>query len=148
MPKTILNSGERDSLVRLETDNPHGLLGMHVLGGGRPKDVVARAFVPGARGVRVEPVLEKGKPTFSLTQVHDSGLFEGVGEAAGAVYSYDLVITYHDGTEHRTRDAYSFLPTLSEQDVFLFNEGKERRIFDSLAFSVITTSTRLRPAAS
>jgi len=104
---------------------------MHVLAG-KDVDVVVRAFVPGARSVRVEPVLEKKKPAFTLSLIDDAGLFEGIGKSAGSVYSYDLVIQFEDGNEYRTRDAYSFLPTLSEQDVFLFNEGKERRIFDKL----------------
>ena len=31
-----------------------------------------------------------------------------------------------------TRDAYSFLPTLGETDLFLFGKGDERRIYDKL----------------
>ena len=32
----------------------------------------------------------------------------------------------------RTRDAYSFLPTLGETDLYLFGKGDERRIYDKL----------------
>ena len=32
----------------------------------------------------------------------------------------------------RTRDAYSFLPTLGEADLYLFGKGDERRIYEKL----------------
>lgn len=131
MPKMILNPTELDSLIGLKTDSPHDLLGMHPFGDTQ-KGVVVRAFVPEADSIRIEPVLEKDKPAFELARLSDAGLFEGESTEADAVYSYDLIVRYKDGNEHRTRDAFSFLPTLSEQDVFLFNEGKERRIFEKL----------------
>ncbi len=48
------------------------------------------------------------------------------------VYAYDLVITNHQGQTRRTRDAYSFLPTLGESDLYLFGKGDERRIYEKL----------------
>ena len=51
---------------------------------------------------------------------------------ANSVYAYDLVITDHQGKTRRTRDAYSFLPTLGEADLFLFGKGDERKIYDKL----------------
>jgi hypothetical protein len=48
------------------------------------------------------------------------------------VYAYDLVVTNHQGQTRRTRDAFSFLPTLGESDLFLFRKGDERRIYEKL----------------
>lgn len=59
-------------------------------------------------------------------------MFEGVNRTAKRVFAYDLVITDAKGSEHRTRDAYSFLPTLGETDLYLFGQGNERRIYDKL----------------
>ena len=132
----ILTPDELRSLVELKHRAPHELLGMHPLGDG--SGVVVRAFLPGASSVEIRPTHEKGKPTFKLERVHDSGLFEGVTQQAKRVYAYDLVITEGHGQARRTRDAYSFLPTLSEADLFLFGKGDERRIYEKLGAQLRT----------
>ena len=50
----------------------------------------------------------------------------------------DLVITDQQGRVCRTRDPYSFLPTLGESDLFLFGKGDERRIYDKLGAQLRT----------
>ena len=100
--------------------------------------MVARASCPDAAKVEIQPVHEKDKPRFKLKRVHEAGLFEGVTRAANRVYAYDLVITDHAGTSRRTRDPYSFLPTLGEADLYLFGKGDERRIYDKLGAQLRT----------
>jgi 1,4-alpha-glucan branching enzyme len=126
----LLTQDELRSLVDVQHRAPHQLLGMHPLAHGA--GMVVRAFVPGAVRVGIEPVHEKDRPAIELERVHDAGLFEGVTGAADGVYPYELVIT--DSHEHirRTRDPYSFLPTLGEADLYLFGKGDERRIYDKL----------------
>ena len=126
----FLTRAELDSLLNVRLRSPHELLGMHPLDDG--SGLVARAFVRDAAKVRVEPVHEKDKPSFSLKRVDDSGLFEGTTTKAHRVYAYDFVITGHDGNVRRTRDAYSFLPSVGELDLHLFNEGKDVRLFEKL----------------
>ena len=63
-----------------------------------------------------------------MKKLHEAGLFEGVTREANHVYAYDLVITDHQGKVRRTRDAYSFLPTLGETDLYLFGKGDERTV--------------------
>ncbi|HXC97953.1 MAG TPA: 1,4-alpha-glucan branching enzyme, partial [Verrucomicrobiae bacterium] len=103
---------------------------MHPLGDG--SGVVVRALLPNAAKVEVQPTHEKSKPAFPLRQLDPSGLYEGVSPAAQKVYAYDLIITDYQGAVRRTRDAYSFLPTLGETDLYLFGKGDERRIYDKL----------------
>src|SRR5271170_7022323 len=128
--RMILTAEELRSLVELIHQSPHTLLGMHPLGDG--SGLVVRAFLPGAAKVEIQPVHEKNKPKLELKRVHESGLFEGVTKAANRVYAYDLVITNHQGRTRRTRDAFSFLPTLGESDLFLFGKGDERKIYEKL----------------
>src|SRR6185436_18417391 len=85
-----------------------------------------------AVSVEVRPTHEKNRPAFSLAKIHADGLFEGVAKAPPQVYAYDLVITDGAGNQRSTRDPYSFLPTLGEQDLYLFGQGQELRIFDKL----------------
>ncbi len=126
----ILTHAELESLVRLKHRSPHQLLGMHPLGGG--SGVVVRAFAPGAAGVEIQPVHEKNKPVIPLKRIHRAGLFEGMSQETSSVYAYDLVITESGGAVRRTRDPYSFLPTLGETDLYLFGQGNERRVYTKL----------------
>jgi 1,4-alpha-glucan branching enzyme len=126
----LLTKDELHSLVELIHQSPHSLLGMQPLGGGA--GLVVRAFLPDAAKVEIQPVHEKGKPRFALKRIHEAGLFEGTTKSAKDVYAYDLVITNHQGQTRRTRDAYSFLPTLGESDLYLFGKGDERRIYEKL----------------
>jgi 1,4-alpha-glucan branching enzyme len=126
----ILTPAELESLVGAQHRSPHQLLGMHPLGNG--SGVVVRAFQSGAKKIHVVPVHEKDRPSFALKRVHESGLFEGVVKGPATVYAYDLAVTYAEGHTRQFRDAYSFLPTLGEMDVYLFGQGNELRIFDKL----------------
>src|SRR6185503_346042 len=132
----ILSEAEAGSLVRVEHSNPHQFLGMHPLGDG--SGVVVRAFAPDAAKIEIQPVHENDKPAIELQRVKGAGLFEGISKKASRVYAYDLVVTYHDGKTQRTRDPFSFLPTLAESDLYLFNKGDERRIYDKLGAQVRT----------
>jgi 1,4-alpha-glucan branching enzyme len=126
----LLTQAELQRLVELKQRTPHELLGMHTLADGT--GVVVRALVPDAAKIEVQPVHEKRMPAIKLTRLHKAGLFEGVTTEASRVYAYDLVITDQQGRVRRTRDPYSFLPTLGESDLFLFGKGDERRVYDKL----------------
>jgi 1,4-alpha-glucan branching enzyme len=132
----MLTADELRSLVELTHSSPHTLLGMHPLGDG--SGLVVRAFLPDAAKVEVQPVHEKHQPRFALQRIHESGLFEGVTRSAHRVYACDLVITNHQGQTRRTRDAFSFLPTLGDSDLFLFGKGDERRIYEKLGAQLRT----------
>lgn len=126
----ILTRSELESLTQAKHRSPHQLLGMHPLGDG--SGVVVRAFLPNAAAVEIAPTHEKKKPQIKLERLDDSGLYEGVSIGAQHVYAYDLVITDYQGHVRRTRDAYSFLPTLGATDLHLFGQGDERRIYEKL----------------
>jgi 1,4-alpha-glucan branching enzyme len=126
----ILTTDELESLVQVRQRAPHTLLGMHPLGDG--SGVVVRAYLPDAAAVEAVPVHEPSMPRIKLERLHDSGLYEGVSREAARVYAYDLVITDYRGGQRLQRDGYSFLPTLDDQDLYLFGQGNERRLYDKL----------------
>ena len=126
----ILTHAELESLLQVQLRSPHTLLGMHPLGDG--SGVVVRVFWPGAEKIEITPTHEKKKPRIKLERIHDAGVFEGTTKEAAHVYAYDLVVTEPGGRETRTRDPYSFLPTLGETDLYLFGQGNERRIYEKL----------------
>ena len=126
----VLTPEEVRSLTEASHRSPHQLLGMHRLGDG--SGLVVRAFAPRAAQIEIQPVHEPQKPTFQLQRLNDAGLFEGIVRTDAEIYAYDLVLTDRRGTVSRTRDPYSFLPTLSESDLYLFGKGDERRIYEKL----------------
>jgi 1,4-alpha-glucan branching enzyme len=126
----ILTPDELRSLLELTHHSPHTLLGMHSLGD--RAGLVVRAFLPNVKKVTIRPVHEPEKPKFELVRIPNSDLFEGVTHEANQVYAYDLVITDQQDKTIQRRDPYSFLPTLSESDLFLFGKGDERKIYEKL----------------
>ena len=111
------------------------ILGMHPLTDG--SGLVVRAFLPQAGKVEVHPLGEKGPPSFELQRIHQKdGVFEGVTKATGQIYPYELVVTA--GAVQRQRDPYSFLPTLSEEDLYLLGKGDERWLYEKLGAQLRT----------
>src|SRR5471032_2064721 len=132
----ILSPAELRSLVELTHQSPHTLLGMQPLGDG--SGLVVRALLPDTARVEIQPVHEKNKPKFELKRIPNTDVFEVVTKNANSVYAYDLVITNKAGQTRRTRDAFSFLPTLGESDLFLFGKGDERKIYEKLGAQLRT----------
>ncbi len=133
----ILSPEELRRLVELKHRSPHEVLGMHALADG--SGLVVRAFLPHAGKVEVHPLGEDGPPPFELQRIHQKdGVFEGVTPAANQVYPYELVITDGPGPVQRQRDPYSFLPTLSEEDLYLLGKGDERRLYEKLGAQLRT----------
>ncbi|SEW30335.1 1,4-alpha-glucan branching enzyme [Cognatiyoonia koreensis] len=50
--------------------------------------------------------------------------------------TYTLTMTYSDGTEHTTRDPFSFAPVLSDIDKYLFGEGTHKKLWRALGAHV------------
>jgi 1,4-alpha-glucan branching enzyme len=132
----LLTKDELRSLVELTHQSPHSLLGMQPLGDG--SGLVVRALLPDAAKVAIHPTHEKDKPAFELKRIPKTDVFEAVTKLANKVYAYDLVVTDKAGKTRRTRDAFSFLPTLGESDLFLFGKGDERKIYEKLGAQMRT----------
>jgi 1,4-alpha-glucan branching enzyme len=132
----VLTQDELQGLVEIRHRSPHQLLGLHPLGDG--SGLVARAMIPNATKVEFHPVHEKNKPVIQLKRVGKSDVFEATTKDASKVYAYDIVTTDGSGKTWRTRDPYSFLPTLGEGDLYLFGKGDERRIYEKLGAQLRT----------
>ncbi len=90
--------------------------------------LVVRAFVPGAIACTVLDL--SGKAQFSLPCLHADGLFEGFSRQEP--FPYKLKLTYPDGSSLTRFDPYSFLPTLSEEDLHLLSEGNHHYAYKKL----------------
>ncbi len=105
------------SLERLLTarhHDPFSLLGLH----GEHGEPVLRVLRPHAEAITL--LLAHGE--YALTQTDARGLFEWHGKTAPA-RPLRLRVR-EDGRDFEIIDPYSFPPVLSEQELYLFNEGR------------------------
>lgn len=129
MHKMILTQKELERIVSGEFGDPFIFLGMHKID---DKRIVVRVLNPEAASVIV---IIEGKH-YEMSKLSNEGLFEFVMESK-VIKSYKVEYKYFNGTTYRTKDPYSFLPVLSEYDLFLFGEGNHHKIYEKLGAHVM-----------
>ncbi|MFI2645628.1 1,4-alpha-glucan branching enzyme [Streptomyces sp. NPDC018610] len=112
---------DRERLLSGTHHDPHSVLGAHPVPGG----VAVRAFRPYALGVAVVA----GGLQVELRHDGD-GFFSGL-LPVGDVPEYRLEVAYA-GAVQVTEDAYRFLPTLGELDLYLIGEGRHEQLWQAL----------------
>ena len=127
----IISEAELAALAELRHARPHDLLGMHLADGG----VVVRALLPETHAVAAVKIDGNG-PVIPLRRLGETNVFEGHTTDVSEIFLYELAIEWSSGEQWRTRDAYSFKPTIGEQELFLFGQGDERRIYEKLGAHV------------
>ncbi len=113
--------------------HPHSVLGAHPARRGTTDGVVVRAFHPDAVGI--DCILEDGR-TVGFEVIEDGGLFGAFVEGAPLPLRYRLRWRFADGNTWERHDPYSFMPTLGDVDLHLFNEGNHRRVWEKLGAHV------------
>ncbi len=98
--------------------------------------VVTRAFISGATGCEVVDLDAAPPKRYAMTQIAPEGLYEVFLRDHPKVFRYQLRAKYPNGEMRQFYDPYCFLPTVSEQDLYLFNEGNEHRIYHKLGSHV------------
>ena len=126
------NSSLMEALLAARLHNPFSYLGFH-----RELDSsLIRVFYPDAINVWVNI----GENFEAMSKTHPSGIFEWRGDILPAV-PYLLRIENADpGSErqlHETYDPYAFPLQISDHDVYLFNEGRLQRAYDTLGSHAI-----------
>ncbi len=123
---------EIDLICQGRHGDPFAVLGPHRNAAG---GVSVCAFLPGAQAV-VVLAAHGDKPLGALRQLHADGFWAGpvalTIQADGRPSTYQLQITWADGTMQRTDDPYRFSPLLGEMDAWLLAEGTHLRPFEVL----------------
>jgi 1,4-alpha-glucan branching enzyme len=128
----ILPKAEFEALLHARHGSPHSVLGMHPFTHRRSRGLVVRAFLRDAAACDVVLTGERPEDVVPMKLLAPEGLFEVFLPKRLEVCAYELRVTSADGRVRQIRDPYCFLPTLGEQDLYLFNEGNEHRIYDKL----------------
>jgi 1,4-alpha-glucan branching enzyme len=99
---------------------------------GSTPGLVVRAFLDDAVTCEVVDVSTLGGTRYPLEKISKDGFFEGYIPDRDAVFAYRLRIERFNGEIRQFFDPYRFLPTLSEEDLYLFNEGKDHQAHNKL----------------
>ncbi|MCL2664136.1 MAG: 1,4-alpha-glucan branching protein GlgB [Defluviitaleaceae bacterium] len=128
---TTADLHEVSKIVNGEHSDPHHILGMHEIWNGQTEFIAVRVFFPDAESVTLIDLDEPDKTT-AMERIHTAGFFEAQFSETKELFRYELEVTFLSGSKWRTRDPYSFLPQLSDMDLFLFGQGTHYEIFDKL----------------
>ncbi len=121
------------ALLRARSSAPHNVLGMHKTKSG----VVVRAMIINAASCEVVDVADDMNSRYKMERIDDSGFYE-VEIQKRDIFKYRLRTTSYGGEVKQFYDSYSFLPTLSEDDLYLIGKGDEHKIYDKLGSHIKT----------
>jgi 1,4-alpha-glucan branching enzyme len=120
-----------ERLLAGEHPQPHAILGAHPATRDGQDGVVVRALA--ANAVRVECILDDGGVTLLDREAEGlSDLYSAFLPGKSLPLAYRFRVTYADGVAWERGDPYTFLPTLGDVDLHLFNEGTHRQLWKKL----------------
>lgn len=122
-------------VINAEHWDPFQVLGMHEEKSGSKKTLVVRAFLPQAVSVWV--IDQADKKAYPMEKTHRSGFFEKRFTDRKKIFLYILRIETSEAQTDEFFDPYSFLPTLSDYDLYLISEGSHFKNYEKLGAHVI-----------
>src|SRR3954453_5841906 len=117
----VMTDPQIEQLVNGQHSNPHGVLGVH--------GTTVRALRPDATAMVIE--LPDGEQT-PMRQIHAGGVWEGELRSEEFAKTYKLRADYEGSPSYVYDAPYKGWPTLGDMDVYLFGEGRHRRLWEVL----------------
>ncbi len=134
LPNVIITNQQIIALSSGREAEPHAILGMHEHKSKGKSGIVVRALVEGA--ISAETIDLRDGKSCPMELVDEGGLFELFIPRKKKVFPYQLRASYASGESRQFHDPYRFLPTVSEEELYLFGEGNEHRIYTKLGAHV------------
>lgn len=113
-----------EAIVYSEEDNPHNILGIHTVSGGK----LAQVFYPEA----TEAVLHTKNKDYPMEQADEEGFYAVLVPKNTSTEKYSFTVTMEDGTKHDFYDPYGFEPVIDKKDTEKFNSGIHYEIYHLL----------------
>ena len=129
--KTTVDRASIKKIKNAEHGDPFSVLGIHSVPGG----VSIRAFAPESAEISAIDIHDRDQ-RYPMKRIDDDGFFE-ITIPSREVFAYDLHRVNYKGQHSVTRDPYSFMPTLGEMDIYLFNEGAHYEIHNKLGAHLV-----------
>ncbi|BFN38343.1 1,4-alpha-glucan branching protein GlgB [Fidelibacter multiformis] len=115
------------NILKGDFHDPHNVLGIHAVS---PVKKVIRVFVPDAAEVSVQR-LDGRKTAYPLSPMDVEGFWQ-TEIRVKHFFHYRIHATYPDGSSYDYVDPYQFTPTISQDDLYLFNKGDHRFVYEKL----------------
>ncbi len=125
----ILRKLDLEALLKALHATPHDVLGMHPVKVKGRKGVVCRAFLTDAVECEVVDLESGGEVRYPMVLLDEAGVFEVFIPGREEVFGYRLRVVRRNGEVRQFWDPYCFLPTLSQEDLYLFGQGNHHRIY-------------------
>jgi 1,4-alpha-glucan branching enzyme len=123
-----------EKIVQSRHHDPFSILGPHIIGTGRKKSLVIRAFLPNTDKAYV--IKNTSKDKYPMHKIRSTNLFEATFPSQTAPFTYQLC-TIKNGKASKRYDPYAFpLTMISDYDRYLFGQGTHYRIYDKLGAHV------------
>ena len=113
----LMNWPEIEAVVYSETDNPHALLGAHMVG----TSTLVQTFIPGAQEVMVK--LQKGKLVYKMEMADEEGFFAALIPDDIVKQKYTYVAEYDKDHIVEYKETYNHKPVITREEAAKFNAG-------------------------
>lgn len=121
----LMNWPEIESIIYSESDNPHAILGAHVVGG----NTLVQAYIPGAKSVLLQN--KKDKKSYEMELADEEGFF-AVLVPGKTPFKYEYIVEDSEGNLKKQKDAYNFAPRIDEKDMDKFAAGIHYTVYEKL----------------
>jgi len=122
---------EINRVIYADHYDPFKVLGAHKLRDGNRDVIVIRAFQPDAKEMYVVSSGNRVEE-YPMNKIAEPGFFEVVIEKQTEIFPYKLRKILYDLQSYEFYDSYSFLPMISDFDLYLFNAGDNHKIYEKL----------------
>ncbi len=120
------------SVIYSDTTDPFSVLGLHVEENGK---IAIRCYDPYAETIFVKDLSDNSR--YEMQKLHKSGFFEIILDDKTENFKYKLIKIDSNGNETEEYDTYSFLPILSEEDLYLYNRSNLNFAYNSLGVHIV-----------
>lgn len=124
----VISKDELKSIVSARCGLPQEFLGMHKCKGG----IVVRAYIVNAKSCHLVDLRKSARKSAEMEKLDPSGFFEIFIKGARKPFPYRFRVERYDGEIREFADAYSFPPSLTDEELYLFGLGDDRKVYEYL----------------
>ncbi|MBD3308256.1 1,4-alpha-glucan branching protein GlgB [candidate division KSB3 bacterium] len=128
--KPTVKRQEIEAIANSEHRDPFEILGMHQIKHNGKPAIAVRAYFYDVTQSWV--YLPDEDTLYPMEQLPNTGYFEAIFPDRQEMFRYQLETLDQQGTRTRFYDVYAFWPVLSEEDLYLFGEGRHYKIYEKL----------------
>jgi len=128
--KSTASADAVQRIIHAEHHDPFSVLGAHVVTVKGKHVVAVRAFLPDTLAVSVVDTATSAE--YEMVKITEEGFYEVLLPQYTEVFPYRLKRKVAENRIELFNDPYSFLPTLTDFDLYLFNSGDHHRIYEKL----------------